>query len=507
MNSKRLSISIIATVAALGLNMLINFFLTPYIVNNVGSEAYGFVSLSHSFTNYALIITVALNSMAGRFITVSYHKNDLKDANEYFSSTFFSNVVICLGLLVPMCICVIFLERFLNIDTKIINDVKWLFTFIFISFLITLINAAFASATFIKNRKDLEAKRNMESYILKAVVLVAIFSFTKPKVLYVGLAAVATSFYILICNVRYTKKLTPELSINRSSLSISKIKTLISSGVWNSFNRLSSVLSEGLDLLITNLFISSEMMGILAVAKMVPGVILTLIGQVAGVFAPSYTIAYAKNDKSELMAKIRQSMIVMGVLSNICLIVLISIGKDFFKLWVPGQDAELLQQLSIITILGMAINGGIQCIFNIYTITNKIKANSIVSFISNILNVLIVFVLLKTTNLGIYAVAGVSTIITIVRNLLFSIPYAAKCIDIKFRELYIPVFRSLCALFVCSGIGIYFSSVLNLNNWVKLIAFAGILGAFSVITNLFIITNMSEKKFAVNLLKQKLKSR
>ena len=86
MGNKRLVISVVANIIACLVNMGIGFFLTPYVVNNIGSDAYGFVSLANNFTSYASIITVALNSMAGRFITIEYERGNYKEANSYFTA-------------------------------------------------------------------------------------------------------------------------------------------------------------------------------------------------------------------------------------------------------------------------------------------------------------------------------------------------------------------------------------------------------------------------------------
>lgn len=501
MDNKRLTISLVATVVAFLINMGISFFLTPFIVNTIGSEAYGFVSLSQNFTNYAQVVTVALNSMSGRFITIAYHRGDINEANKYLTSTFYANIFMCLVLSIPAIGCVVNLESIVNIATEIVVDVKVLFIFMFLSFFVMLVYSAFANATYIANRKDLEAKRNIESYIIKVVILLGSYLFLKPKVAYVGVAALATSIYILIANVKYLRVLTPDLNVGVEYYSFSKVKELVRAGFWNSFNSLSNILSTGLDLLITNLFISSAAMGTLSIAKQIPAVIQTLIGTIGGVFAPNYTIAYARNDKTDLMCKIRQSMILLGIVSNLCLIVLVVVGKSFFSLWMPNQDPEQLQTLSILTIAGFAVNGCVQCIFNIYVITNKIRANAVVSFVSNVMTVAIVFVLLKSTDLGIYAVAAVSTVVTILRNLLFSIPYAAHCINERAREFYKPVFCNLIALIVCSMVGTYVVDRLTINSWYSLILTAAVVAMISLIVNVLIITTKKEKLAVITALK------
>ena len=499
MKKQILMVSLAANIIAFAVNMGINFFLTPYIVSNVGSEAYGFVSLANNFTSYAQILIVALNSMAGRFVTISYHQKRYVDMNKYFTSVVAGNAIMIGVLLIPSIMCILFLEQLINIPQGMEPDIKLLFAFIFASFFLTLINSAFATATFVANRKDIEARINIGSYVMKAMTLILLFAICTPHVFYVGIANLINMGFILVSNCFYTKKLMPEMEFRKKYIDRAKTFELIRSGIWNSIGRLSGVLSEGIDLLITNLFISASSMGTLAIAKMIPGVISSMIGGAGGVFAPSYTIAYANNDKDLLLKHIRDSIFILSMLSNICLVVLIAAGTDFFRLWMPSENADILQLLSVITIAGLAVNGGLQCIFNIYTITNKIRFNSVASIISSFINIVVVFILLNTTDLGVFAVAGVSTVTTILRNLFVSVPYAARCIDIKARVFYKPMIANLTVLFLSAVICKYAKCFFEINNWLILIIFCIGVVAFTAMLNVLAIL-ISDRSCIVNVL-------
>ena len=67
------------------INTLMNFLITPYVTNNIGVEAYGFVALANTFISYVDVISVSLNAYAGRFISVAYHKGQKEEANRYLS--------------------------------------------------------------------------------------------------------------------------------------------------------------------------------------------------------------------------------------------------------------------------------------------------------------------------------------------------------------------------------------------------------------------------------------
>ena len=66
-----------------------------------------------------------------------------------------------------------------------------------------------------------------------------------------------------------------------------------------------------------------------------------------------------------------------------------------------------------------------------------------VLLITGILSTVTTFLCLKFTNLGVYAIVGVSSIYGIVRNLTFTPIYAAKCLNFKFWTFYPVIFKNL----------------------------------------------------------------
>ena len=94
--NKQIAINMFAQIAVFGIQFCISFFLTPFIVRTLGVEAYGFVGLSNNIIGYMQVVTVALNSMAARFISIEYHNGNFQKANQYFSSVFYANSILTL---------------------------------------------------------------------------------------------------------------------------------------------------------------------------------------------------------------------------------------------------------------------------------------------------------------------------------------------------------------------------------------------------------------------------
>ena len=80
--NKQVVVNLSSSLVAFVVSLLISFFLSPYIIKTLGVEANGFVSLANTFINYATLITIALNSMAGRFITIAINEGEYKKANK-----------------------------------------------------------------------------------------------------------------------------------------------------------------------------------------------------------------------------------------------------------------------------------------------------------------------------------------------------------------------------------------------------------------------------------------
>lgn len=496
--NKMLAINLVSSIVAFAANLVINFFLTPYIVRKLGVEANGFVTLANNFISYASLATIALNSMAGRFISIKVHQNDWEGANEYYTAVTSGNMALALFMLIPATVLTVYLEHVINIPAALILDVKMLFGLMFINFLMSTAFSSWASATFITNRLYLQSIRAMQSQILRVAAIGALFVFLQPSVYYIAIAALASTLFVTAYNLHYKRKLLPGLHVNKRNFSLKALKELLSSGIWNTVLRTGQLLLDGLDLLISNLFIGAQEMGILALAKTLPSVITQLAGTVTSIFAPALTIDYAKGDLDSLRGELKKGMKLTGILITIPLSVLIVFGMDFYRLWVPAQDARVLQILSVLTCFGLIFTSGIQCLYNIFTVVNKLKLYSLMILLSGALNAIVVFLLLKTTNLGIYAVAGVSSFVNLARNMLFTVPFGAKYLNLKWNTFLPEVGTSVLSVVILVSVGFGIRYVIDINSWVSLFTSAALMAIAGLGVNLWIVLSSSERKYLAN---------
>jgi O-antigen/teichoic acid export membrane protein len=496
----------LAQIFAFVVNFGVGFFLTPYIVNHVGKEAYGFIGLALNFISYAQLITIALNSMVTRNITISIHSNDLISANKYFTSVFYCNIIFSLVLSVCFLFFIIYLDEIVNIPLGLILDIKLLFSFIFLNFLIGLLSSVYGVSFFVKNRLDLASLRSIISNVIRVSILFFCFTFFIPNVWYIGLASVLTTVYLSYTNYSMTNQLLPYLKIDRRFFDLQKIKDLLKSGIWNTLSKLSGILNIGFDLLLANLFISSSAMGTLALAKTIPSIILSVFGTLAGVYSPNLTIAFASNNLSEIKQQLFSSMKFFGIISSIPLSFLFAFGDIFFKLWIPGENYNLVHVLSIITCFELCFALPQEALWNVFTVTNKVKASSLNLFLMSSLTIICVFIAMNAVeiNYRIYFLGGITSFYGIIRLLTFLPIYGARCLGIHWATFYPILIRNFISILILTFLSLIIKKIVNPNSWFALMCLAILTTVLGLVLNLFTILNKKERKFYYNFLKSNL---
>lgn len=506
-NSFNTAINILSSVGVLVTNLLISFFLSPYIIKTIGVEANGFVNLANNFVTYADLIVTALNAMAARFITLAYIEKDYKKANMYYNSVFWGNLIIVAMLLLPAVCFIVRLENYVDVPSDILFDVKILFSIVFFSFFLKTAAPNWDCGTYITNRLDRSYIPSMITALFRCVFLFCIFSILTPHVWYVGVSSAIINVILLVVAGYNTYKLTPELKINlkKPICSLNTIKELVGSGIWNSISSCGNMLLNGLDLLICNIFLGATSMGVLSLAKTLPSILTQLAESIRGAFGPELTINYAKGNKKQILDCIQRAMKITSVVVTIPTACIIVMGDIFYSLWVPSQDAKLLQVLSALSVVNYIFGSGTVILANVFTTVNRVRYNSFAMIISGGMSIIITFLLMYFTNLDIYAVAGVSSIIFIVRNLLFVVPITAKLLGYKWYQFYSQVGVSI----ICSGlnivVGIIVRMFIPVDSWVMFIVACCIIGVIGLTVNMIIVLNKEEREYLVGIIKRKLK--
>ena len=494
------ALNIVGSIVVVAINVAINFLLSPFIVEHLGVEANGYITLANNFVSYIALVTMALNSMAGRFILIDYRRKNLQSAKEYYSSVLLGNWFLTALFIVPIILFVLFIDKVINVPNSYLFDTKILFAIVFANYLIHICVPQWVTATYCTNNLYLRSLKNAVSSIVRAASIYILFLCFVPHSYYVAIAASLMTIVSIAMDYYFYKQLMPELQWNINDFRIKKVWELVSSGIWNAISQCGNLLLEGLDILLANVFINPVMSGVLALSKVVPNTINQITGTVATTYGPRLTYLYADGKTREMEHELMNDITIVSFLANIPIGIFFVYGKMFFSLWVPSQDAQQLTVLSGMTLIGLLFAGISQCYVNVFGTVNKLKLNSLIVVGTGLLNVFIVFLLLKFTSFGVYAIAVTSSLITIIRVFTFTAPYSAHCIGASGWRFCLYLLKGLAIAVMAAFFALFIQQLPIGRSWLSLIVYLFLSFMVSAVVSFYLFMDAHQRNAISRLL-------
>lgn len=499
-SGKQMTINLIASIISFGVNMAINFFLTPYLVESLGTESYGFIGLANNFVQYATIITSALNSMSGRFISIAYHKGDKDKASRLFSSVLVADLFLAGVMLAATSLFTFYLDVFLDIPEHLISSVKITFGITFMTFVVSVVTAIFTTATFVKNRIDINSVRDIISNLLKIVLVVLLFTLLPAQLYFVALATLSSGVFLLLTNITVKKKILPDVQISFKKFEIGYVKIILAAGIWMSLAQLSNVLISGIDLLICNLTLGATLMGILSIAKTIPHCISSLIATLGSVFTPHYTILYAKNDIKGLVKEVSFTSRLLSLILTVPIAGFIAYGFEFYTLWQPTktpEEIQVIQILSVLTCITYLFTAHTQCMTMLNSVCNKMKLPVLVALGVGVLGIVITLLAINFGDLGdnnVYVIAGTSSILMSLRAFFFIPIYSAHLLKQKWTTFFPSMLRGWMTFFVLVIMFTIAKNLVAIDGWFVFAAVCAVTGTIGYVISIPIMFSPKEMK-------------
>lgn len=507
-NKNRTLLNVFAALITFGVQMFISFWLSPFVVGKLGEEAYGFLNLANNFVAYASLVAVAINSMACRYISVEYNSGKEEEAKKYFCSVFIANCILYATILVISVIFIINIQIFLNVSEELVFQVKLTFLFSFINMGVSLIGTVYTAATFTTGLMHYNSAVQIISNIVRSVLILTLFVVLPPKIFYLSIATLISGLVTLLGNYYLTKKLLKNFDIKIQYFEFSKLIKLVKSGVWLLISNISNLLLNGLDLLLSNWYISSVIMGRLSLAKQIPFALSNALGIFSNIFSSSLTKVFAQDGKRNLIDEANSQMKILAVLFTVPYAGIIVFGKEFISLWLrntaysPDQKLQIYI-LMLLVLVDIITSTYMYSIHSVFIALDKVKKYSVVLFSSSCISILMTIFLLKTTNLGVYAIAGTSTIVLGITHGLIVPAIAAKLLNEKIYLFWKTEGKSWLLLMVLSGVFFLIKSSFTILLWSKFLLLAFVCGFIGYPLSLFIILQKAEKDILITVIKRK----
>lgn len=503
MNKKNTLINICAALITFIVQMIISLWLTPFVVSRLGEDAYGFINFANNFVAYASLLSVALNSMASRYISITYNTNNFLDAQKYFCSVLIANSVLYGFLLIISMFFIWKMEIIINVPIEILFQVKITFLLSFINMGTSLVGTVYTAAAFTTNKMHYASVVQVLSNVVKCAIVFILFSYLPTKVYYLSIATLVAGLVTIVGNYKVTRILFPNFRFSLKLFDLHKIIILFKSGSWILISNISNLFLNGFDLLLSNLFISAAIMGRLSIAKQIPLALSSALGILSNIFSSELTKEYAVNGDENIIASAKEQLKILTFFFTVPYAGIIAVGPDFLRLWLKNarysqDDLYNIYVLIIIILLDIIVSTYMYSIHSIFIALDKVKIYSKILLVSSIISIIMTVVLLSATKLGVFAIAGTSTVVLGITHAVIVPALAAKTLNKSICLFWWCELKSWGVLICTVIIFKLISKLLCFNSWIDFLCSVIIMAAVGYLLSIFLIFNSQE----LNVLKR-----
>lgn len=507
-NKKNTLINVFAALITFGVQMFISFWLSPYVVGKLGEEAYGFINLANNFVSYASLVAVAINSMACRYISVAYNSNNKDGARSYFCSVFIANCFLYSIILIASILFIGKMELVINISLELVSQVKLTFLLSFINMGTSLIGTAYTAAAFTTNKMHYNSLVQIVSNVIKSILVYLLFAVLPAKVYYLSVATLVAGVITLSGNYIVTKKLFDGFKIKKKYFDLEKLKILLKSGFWVLVSNISNLLLNGLDLLFSNWFISSAIMGRLSLAKQIPLALSNALGVFSNIFSSALTKVFAVDGEKSLINEANSQLKLLTLFFTVPYAGIIAFGVPFLNLWLKNAQYTSNQIyeiyiLMMLVLLDIIVSTYMYSIHSVFIALDKVRVYSIILFIASVISIAITLFLLKTTDLGVYAIAGTSTIVLGITHGIIVPGVAAKLLNRSVSLFWLTEIKSWITLGVITLAFCICNKFFVFNSWGQFFLNIMVVGILGYILCFFIVLRKNERTEIILAIKKK----
>ena len=246
-------------------------------------------------------------------------------------------------------------------------------------------------------------------------------------------------------------------------------------------------------------------MGLLSVARTFPNAFSSAVATLAPIFTPVFISLWAKDQKEDLVFTVKKSIRTMGLLMIVPVSGFIVFSQDFYTLWQKSYTKEqviTIAILSTITVIQCYFNSATAAMAQLSVVVNKLKIPVVVSFACGVLNLICVVILLKLTDLGVFAIVIPSTIILIIRYVVFNSFYCGHIISESPKPFLLSCLKVWLTIPVQLALIYLIKSLFITNTWHGLIVSAAVCGICGYVVEVFIIEGKNSIKVIKGLIKR-----
>jgi len=430
-----LKVNAVSNWFALGVNIVVGFLLTPFIISNLGKIGYGIWTLVGSFIGYYGLLNLGVSSALMRYVARYAGQGDEKSLNGVASTAF--AMFCCTGTLAIVVSFIIAdpLARFFEVEPQYFDNFKYVIWII--GFVIGLSFPSNVFGSIVRAHEKFVAANtaNIALTLTRAGMTVCLL-LSGAGLLGVAVATLITELVHLVVNFLLCRFLTPTVRVNFAFTRLRVLRMLITYGSVTTVIVIADIMRGNIDSIVIGKWVNLPAVGVYGIAVIITRYIVRLITAGMSVLTPRFATLDGKGDHAQIRRLLVKALAVSSFLSFGGYMMAIIIGKQFILWWV-GKDfadaAAILWILSISHAFALAQNPAIGFMYAL----NKHYFYAIATIIEAIANLTLSIILVY--RYGIVGVALGTMIPMLIIKILVMPVYVSKIAGISLWEYIRPM--------------------------------------------------------------------
>ncbi|AKB63329.1 lipopolysaccharide biosynthesis protein [Methanosarcina mazei] len=472
--SKQVPKNLLANVLYFIINVIIGLFLVPFFIDSLGVASYALVPLATSLTGYVNLVVQSLNTSVSRHLTIDLQRKEFEKANITFNTALFGTLGIILLMLPFVVLISYYAPLFFEIPTSQENAARILFLGVISSFLLRAWGSNFGVSLFAYNRLDLQNLVNAVNILVQVGLIILLFRFYSPSLVYIGLAYLIGASVAFILTIVFSRKINPYLKVNIKDFRRSKVNEITGMGGWVIINQIGSLLFLQIDLIVVNKLFGAVAGGEYSVVLTWSMMLRTIAGMLVGVLTPIILTYYAKERIDELINVSKSAVKFTGLAMALPIGYICGFAPQLLSLWI-GPEFAKLSLLMVLMLSHLVINLPVTPLFAINVAYNKVRIPGIVTFFMGIGNFFLAVMIPYLTGWNYYGVALAGAIMLTLKNAFFTPWYATKVLEISKTTFVNSMLPGVVAMIITTVVSNLISNYLQISGIISLFIYGIIL--------------------------------
>lgn len=336
---------IVSNWAALGLSIVISFFLSPFVVNKLGSIYYGIWALTLQFTSYLHLLDFGVRESVVRYTSKYVTRNQPAQLNAVLTTAALTYLPIILFCLLITGIAVWAVPGPFNIEAPYHEETRWAVLFTGLTIAQSFFFNIFLGVLQGLRRYDLANGLEMGMQVIRTILivtslqlgqgLVALSAIQFGSALVSGIVIMAIAFRLLR---QRGVKLRPALP--RGKRLPAMTRRIVGYGFYSFVHSIAQKIVFSSDVLIVGMTMAVQSVTFYSIAATLTQYLKTLVGTSARVFLPVSSELHATGRTGEL-----SKLFLAGAKLNVLIalpiaLTLATLGPQFVGLWMGPSFAE-----------------------------------------------------------------------------------------------------------------------------------------------------------------------